>query len=186
MSAPVPAIHPEISIHALREEGDIRDFALIGVFCIFLSTPSARRATHKSVERKSAPKNFYPRPPRGGRLTIDGHTFRWEAISIHALREEGDWIVHSAGAVTGYFYPRPPRGGRPQAVVVPSLDLVISIHALREEGDVAGFDSETLVDNFYPRPPRGGRRERKKKMASLNEISIHALREEGDLSGKES
>ena len=34
--------------------------------------------------------NFYPRPPRGGRLVIvivDVHRYQ---ISIHALREEGD------------------------------------------------------------------------------------------------
>ncbi len=34
-----------ISIHALREEGDKRHTACIGAFDVFLSTPSARRAT---------------------------------------------------------------------------------------------------------------------------------------------
>ena len=38
-----------ISIHALREEGDEGDFLFIGWCC-----------------------NFYPRPPRGGRLVRDG------------------------------------------------------------------------------------------------------------------
>ena len=58
------------------------------------------------------PRNFYPRPPRGGRLTVDSVHFcdskflstpsarratervglrrRLGTISIHALREEGD------------------------------------------------------------------------------------------------
>ena len=80
-----------ISIHALREEGDLS--RLIGTFLIsiFLSTPSARRATLRqsfqftmqtvflstpSARRATGwkwsqwmwVKNFYPRPPRGGRL----------------------------------------------------------------------------------------------------------------------
>ena len=56
--------------------------------------------------------NFYPRPPRGGRLT-DEHSQRggWR-ISIHALREEGD---HRNLRFT--------------------IRQQISIHALREEGD---------------------------------------------------
>ena len=33
---------------------------------------------------------FYPRPPRGGRLHEHGYHDREVAISIHALREEGD------------------------------------------------------------------------------------------------
>ena len=37
--------HLLISIHALREEGDLRLFSTLGVSSIFLSTPSARRAT---------------------------------------------------------------------------------------------------------------------------------------------
>ena len=56
-----------ISIHALREEGDTTGKVDTPEFKIFLSTPSARRAT--SVHR----------------LTPVQHT-----ISIHALREEGD------------------------------------------------------------------------------------------------
>ena len=46
--------HPEkipaakISIHALREEGDQRAFFVLVSMCVFLSTPSARRATAKT------------------------------------------------------------------------------------------------------------------------------------------
>ena len=36
---------PTISIHALREEGDLAGLCLKIVHSIFLSTPSARRAT---------------------------------------------------------------------------------------------------------------------------------------------
>ena len=36
-----------------------------------------------------------------------------KAISIHALREEGDDLMKSLCLRLIYFYPRPPRGGRP-------------------------------------------------------------------------
>ena len=38
-----------------------------------------------------------------------------ERISIHALREEGDWPMALMPARALHFYPRPPRGGRHQA-----------------------------------------------------------------------
>ena len=56
-----------ISIHALREEGDASATSAATTPMIFLSTPSARRAT----------KGRNVRVPQPG-------------ISIHALREEGD------------------------------------------------------------------------------------------------
>ena len=34
---------------------------------------------------------FYPRPPRGGRRALHSATSPSKAISIHALREEGDF-----------------------------------------------------------------------------------------------
>ena len=36
-------------------------------YVVFLSTPSARRATAVCLIRSEDPKYFYPRPPRGGR-----------------------------------------------------------------------------------------------------------------------
>ena len=78
-----------ISIHALREEGD-KPFKLVIILVkIFLSTPSARRATE------------------GGEYSRAG-----EWISIHAIREEGDGSPPIPAPGGGNFYPRPPRGGR--------------------------------------------------------------------------
>ena len=150
----VPII--SISIHALREEGDG-------------SLPTRNRS----------PQHFYPRPPRGGRLgggqfyaTTDQFLSTPSArratiqdrpetpkggISIHALREEGDWPVQGCTRQAG-----------------------ISIHALREEGDgvwhCPNCNHRVFLStpsarratrrsalsarhpvNFYPRPPRGGR-----------------------------
>ena len=101
---------------------------------IFLSTPSARRATWQL-------------------LRLPDH----RSISIHALREEGDAISPINPTSGGNFYPRPPRGGRlfkrskqlrpAQFLSTPSArratlvrdfcycGQIISIHALREEGD---------------------------------------------------
>ena len=147
----------------------------------FLSTPSARRATRKSGRASNSQKDFYPRPPRGGRrpvifdvglcVLISIHALREEGdrmhpellggssmISIHALREEGDLptkqVVRSAGI---NFYPRPPRGGRRSWFVSRYSGASISIHALREEGDAHRLSHPQSMRYFYPRPPRGGR-----------------------------
>src|SRR5699024_9921082 len=111
----------------------------------------------KRVENHHALCDFYPRPPRGGRLR-----------------------VAASAAVSSNFYPRPPRGGRPGEGCLPLQRELISTHALREEGDhracrTAGcrrpISTHALREegdgrqvhrgpsdqNFYPRPPRGGR-----------------------------
>ncbi len=167
-----------ISIHALCEEGDLheeleldlnnnfyprplrggrRDHQGRGRWRrIFLSTPSARRATSSSCQ------------PCSNR-----------SISIHALCEEGDPTQPKRTMRPTNFYPRPLRGGRPLCVSPYSSRLrflstpsarratgkiastsgciAISIHALCEEGDVA-IETEMQMNN----------------------ISIHALCEEGD------
>ena len=80
---------------------------------VFLSTPSARRATERRPLYGSSSIDFYPRPPRGGRrLFLLEHAGR-NQISIHALREEGDSGSCTIGGRGFDFYPRPPRGGRP-------------------------------------------------------------------------
>ena len=170
---------------------------------IFLSTPSARRATPDDLKPIHKLSNFYPRPPRGGRPVQARAAWRWARN----------------------FYPRPPRGGR--RIVQPFRSkpfgflstpsarrattyrkeqpsaLTISIHALREEGDRLDTISNISRTHFYPRPPRGGRPTSMLFAAAFflflstpsarratvggagrkpsKDISIHALREEGDL-----
>ena len=149
-----------ISIHALREEGDLPRRWPSTPPCRFLSTPSARRAT-----------------------CFHGHAPFSKSISIHALREEGDFGTRyyanqyeqflstpSARRATcpysgqkvslDNFYPRPPRGGR---------------RSWSGRG--------TAQRDFYPRPPRGGRPARRRRVYVVQIISIHALREEGDSGG---
>ena len=123
---------------------------------VFLSTPSARRATLWA--RPVRGRNLFLSTPSARRATVQlvlDFTILW--ISIHALREEGD-LRRQAG-------PAEPR---------------ISIHALREEGDAPAMWYRFSLTNFYPRPPRGGRPLRQSLDTDAMKISIHALREEGD------
>ena len=168
-----------ISIHALREEGDTGHSLIAGDSAIFLSTPSARRATRH--------------------LRDCACDFR---ISIHALREEGDQSSSTRQAPEKNFYPRPPRGGRRSFsrrtlgffvfLSTPSARRATSCASICEVGD--GFLSTPSARratsprrtpsqaeaNFYPRPPRGGRRCGGRGAVRCRKISIHALREEGD------
>ena len=152
----LPFRGPRISIHALREEGD--EVCLLGV---------------------AVGRDFYPRPPRGGRREDVRVSRQSRGISIHALREEGDYTESRGRSGAAYFYPRPPRGGRraqahregPRGTIsIHALReegdqgpgalhgvLRISIHALREEGDACSAVMPYTIINFYPRPPRGGR-----------------------------
>ena len=80
----------EISIHALREEGDRQAFQVQKYYEI--SIHALREEGDKADrERLQLHQHFYPRPPRGGRPC---------ASSLRRL-------------MTIHFYPRPPRGGRP-------------------------------------------------------------------------
>ena len=163
-----------ISIHALREEGDEnQDWGINGFKNfyprpprggrrtawmeqgdteIFLSTPSARRATLSRSGKKQGLANFYPRPPRGGRQDSVYFHFFSLLISIHALREEGDHTRILLAKAGSYFYPRPPRGGRQVAFCNFVVALVISIHALREEGDTATTEKGTRKWEFLSTP----------------------------------
>ena len=154
-----PAQRRAISIHALREEGDRVRANSQSSRSSFLSTPSARRATHYYTLQAKCAAYFYPRPPRGGRLASRSFHSRHLCISIHALREEGDLAALGEQPV----YNR------------------ISIHALREEGDV--FPQQTAWDeeiSIHALREEGDRNLFRMFQQPCN-ISIHALREEGDL-----
>ena len=102
----------QISIHALREEGDVTGFARVPVLQNFYPRPPRGGRRPSTRAGSSLLTNFYPRPPRGGRRPGTRQAQKGRTISIHALREEGDG--RSARGRTRFcnFYPRPPRGGR--------------------------------------------------------------------------
>ena len=146
----VPAV-VFISIHALREEGDVCTHGSVSFSPIFLSTPSARRAT-SAVQGDNRPKIFLS-TPSARRATTDVVKQRVDFfISIHALREEGDYHTFSILSRGFYFYPRPPRGGR-RFLKKSFIGLcLISIHALREEGDDVRQASPLAVCLFLSTP----------------------------------
>ena len=147
-----------ISIHALREEGDLfRN----GCF-------------------QNHPLYFYPRPPRGGRHFRRMMMLRDHEISIHALREEGDTSRLTFFLQASKFLSTP-SARRATALHPPeSASNGISIHALREEGDpgyVQGRPAAFCISIHALRE------EGDLWMICFcwsMEISIHALREEGD------
>ena len=78
-----------ISIHALREEGDGGDGLRLRHLWNFYPRPPRGGRPVFSVAAKSQ-QHFYPRPPRGGRRGTFVRCLNDCIISIHALREEGD------------------------------------------------------------------------------------------------
>ena len=57
---------------------------------VFLSTPSARRATDIELENLNTEKTFLSTPSARRATVRHRHVSQWREISIHALREEGD------------------------------------------------------------------------------------------------
>ena len=76
-------------------------------YWLFLSTPSVRRATLHLWPVLRSIRHFYPRPPRGGRLHPFPGFELCQRISIHALREEGDWAVNRVLVVAPKFLSTP-------------------------------------------------------------------------------
>ena len=173
-----------ISTHALREEGDQQAVQAAQAEAEFLPTPSARRATVYGRNLVDLTQEFLPTPSARRATAINGEVLESVAISTHALREEGDFLIFIRFLMPFLnFYPRPPRGGRRpsmarcwnplQFLPTPSARRAtaaarsagtvraISTHALREEGD----------PHLQGGPALGGL------------ISTHALREEGDHDG---
>ena len=177
----------------------------------------------KESQEATSVKHFYPRPPRGGRPMIYGISSIFRDFYPRPPRG-GRPIWARTWTTPRNFYPRPPRGGRRFFQTCTALTCrflstpsarratgrwrgqgqagAISIHALREEGDQVGVQCHLVWSDFYPRPPRGGRRfltckvynmhkflstpsarratEQRHHSSYQRPISIHALREEGD------
>ena len=157
ISSILPSRSANISIHALRVEGDLKISRLkvtssnfyprppgggrqtgAATCCAvpsFLSTPSGWRATRGAPRRPGAwARHFYPRPPGGGRLTF--------FAAIHKAHD---------------FYPRPPGGGR-------RLTYTLCSAAGGFLSTPSGWRATPIIENAGRTPI----------------ISIHALRVEGD------
>ena len=83
-----------ISIHALREEGDLAVQVVPCEVSRFLSTPSARRATDHAAQLTVLHKiSIHALREEGDQRRKETPANGW-SISIHALREEGDEYGH--------------------------------------------------------------------------------------------
>ena len=125
-----------ISIHALREEGDAGTRSRAAQPLYFYTRPP--RGGRLDAGKATIMANLFLSTPSARRATQRQHHLRRRrGISIHALREEGDQQYNEAAAsyfvflstpsarratttcssssvTAANFYPRPPRGGRQQ------------------------------------------------------------------------
>ena len=121
---------------------------------------------------------FYPRPPRGGRLKTDeacldikaflstpsarratdvaaaGHDL--DAISIHALREEGDREPTPRTEAMQFLSTPSARRATPPARKRAPQKKFLSTPSARRATSLR-WTPDCRDQNFYPRPPRGGR-----------------------------
>ena len=158
-------------------------FGPVRMALVFLSTPSAGRATEHSCRGAAMERYFYPRPPRGGRPGTSFFSIMLREFLSTPSARRATWRNHRKGWDRIYFYPRPPRGGRPccPGVVANSIKYFYprpprgGRHAeMRNLRIRTGFLSTPSVRRatnallhlqskrpyFYPRPPRGGRQQR--------------------------
>ena len=148
-----------ISIHALRGEGDPLKHEINTTEQQFQSTPSVGRATPR-IQCFIKPLKIFQSTPSVGRATKrESRQSGISTISIHALRGEGDRARYSSCRKSSQFQSTP-SVGRATAARAETFERLIdiSIHALRGEGDKYLFSD----------------------VCEVSEISIHALRGEGD------
>ena len=169
----------QISIHALREEGDIVTSVALLTSSKFLSTPSARRATSSPLrERHGQDISIHALREEGDPLLVaaqhDG------VISIHALREEGDgrWNKGSFRLLIFLSTPsarRATRIGPPRASPEPFLSTPSARRATLPRPTI-----RTQAVAFLSTPSARRATALHIRTVDGGAISIHALREEGD------
>ena len=125
---------------------------------LFLSTSPARGTTAEADRELLDPRNFYPRPPRGGRRAGPGYrpTAR-RFLSTSPARGTTQRILFRGLDDTQFLSTSPARGTTPVLGVGMYL-IRISIHVPREGDDCSVRCAPAPGRDFYPRPPRGGRR----------------------------
>ena len=124
----------------------------------FLSTPSARRATGGAKDSTDAVQISIHALREEGDKRAAIPEYYWR-ISIHALREEGDRCLQRVPYPHRCISIHALREEGDDAYTAMKSSDKISIHALREEGDRLRIPLKAeLSEYFYPRPPRGGRR----------------------------
>ena len=108
---------------------------------LFLSTPSARRATECQGLIQGSYLYFYPRPPRGGRHVA--------GLSIFSSRKF--LSTPSARRATSF-------SSSPCTLGMVFLSTPSARRATRDWRNVSNANQ-----HFYPRPPRGGRQQKQRE-----------------------
>ena len=146
-----------ISIHALREEGDVTDLGQIKLPYRISIHALREEGDPLPCCRGFMLPDFYPRPPRGGRRA------RWNPLVLIPV------------------FLSTPSARRATAIDVSGqIGRQISIHALREEGDQEQLLAEINRRRFLSTPSARRATLSKGLYDVASDISIHALREEGD------
>ena len=125
-----PQWKQNISIHALREEGDVLDFSVLHKISISI---------HALREEGDAQMELVTQPIK---------------ISIHALREEGDsdTTLDNLGRI---LFLSTPSARRATALALDGREILhISIHALREEGDSKNRDKISIFKQIIQHSAR--------------------------------
>ena len=170
--------YPNISIHALREEGDVMDAQNSRRFMHFyprpprggrqirrlkdinrmqfLSTPSARRETY--FPAVFCQRRIFLSTPSARRATdAIRDAYNPQLISIHALREEGDFRISILPANHRIFLSTPSaRRATELKTMVGGILVFLSTPSARR-ATFRYCHPPSARWHFYPRPPRGGR-----------------------------
>ena len=125
-------------------------------FLLFLSTPSARRATFGGVAYCRDCQNFYPRPPRGGRHDQkQAANKRPQFLSTPSARRATTIGSEAWLKVVFLSTPSARRATSPARAGAHDRRFLSTPSARR--ATFCTPPARRLQYDFYPRPPRGGR-----------------------------
>ena len=146
----------EISIHALRGEGDV--FESLQSFALSISIHALRGEGDNQARHENHRHERFQSTPSVGRATgkTRYYRFRYE------------------------FQSTPSVGRATLGKIDDNYVLIISIHALRGEGDDLHYGSELFNVKFQSTPSVGRATDIVEAIHAVQKISIHALRGEGD------
>ena len=124
--------------------------------------------------------DFYPRPPRGGRLlAITPGRQMPKFLSTPSARRATGLAKYPLAGVEN-FYPRPPRGGRHGTTSSTSWGRsFLSTPSARRATCFLNFSPDS--EKFLSTPSARRATNAAQSWSQMLSISIHALREEGDL-----
>ena len=160
MTADMSKAHYDISIHALRGEGDVIFITIFYIILYFNPRPP-RGGRLKSTARKFESVYFNPRPPRGGRPRWHGYTGAQGAISIHALRGEGD-LLNPGMSFSYFLFQSTPSAGR-ATVCFDGCRLASKFQSTPSAGRATHDKCPPSFPILFQSTPSAGRATRKNK-----------------------